>query len=178
MGVLVGMVALATAVHAQAPAVQEYPLKAALLFNVAKYTDWPESAFTGPQAPIVIGILGTDPFGEALDRVVRDRRINGRSIEIRRATGVGPLLGAHLVFVSAAEPRAAQDCAALERAGILTVGDGGVTTLYTAISFAVDQDRVVFHVDLARSKHAGVQVSATLLQFARSVRQANGVVAR
>jgi hypothetical protein len=55
--------------HAQDSA-SEYQVKAAYLFNFLKFVEWPEEAFTDPLAPIVIGIAGDDPFGNALPQVV------------------------------------------------------------------------------------------------------------
>src|SRR3990172_10053935 len=45
----------------------EYQVKAAILFNFAKFVEWPDAAFPDPATPIIIGVLGEDPFGSALD---------------------------------------------------------------------------------------------------------------
>jgi hypothetical protein len=156
----------------------EYAVKAALIFNFAKYTDWPPEAFSRSDSPIVIGILGDDPFGPVLDRVVKGRVINGRPVVIRRANGVATLEGAHLVFVSASQPQAPQDCAALERAGALTVGDAAQTIDYTAIGLAVDGDKIVFTIDLERVRRTGSMISSQVLKFAKSVRRPDDMVAR
>ena len=66
-------------------AVPEYAAKAAFLLNIAKYATWPPSAFPDSAAPIVIGILGDDPFGSILDRVVSGRIINDRRITVRHS---------------------------------------------------------------------------------------------
>jgi hypothetical protein len=156
---------------ASATPLQEYSLKAALLFNLAKYTDWPARAFSNPDDPIVIGVLGEDPFGEILDRIVEGRLVNGRPILIQRSSGLAPLQGAHLVFVSASQPRAPQDCAALERAGILTVGDSSFTAPHTAVHFAIEADRIIFSVDLSRTLGSGATISSKLLKLAKNVKR-------
>lgn len=160
---------------AQENPLDEYSVKAALLFNIAKYTDWPPQRFSGVDAPIVIGVLGDDPFGTTLDRIVAGRSIHGRSIEIRRASGIAPLEGAHLIFVSASQPQAPQDCAALERAGILTVADTPFTAGFAAVSISVDGDKVAFTVDLERSRGIGANISSQLLRFAKSVKRADAL---
>jgi hypothetical protein len=157
---------------------EEYSVKAALLFNIAKYTDWPAKAFSQPRDPIIIGVLGDDPFGEVLDRLVKGRTVNGRSIVIRRANGIAPLEGSHVVFVSASQPEAPQDCAALERARILTVGDTEFSAPYTAVSFEVNDGKVAFSVDLARTEPTGAVLSSKLLKLAKAVKRAEGIVAR
>lgn len=158
-------------VRAQSVSLTEYSAKAALLFNIAKYADWPAAAFSRPDSPIVIGVLGDDPFGEVLDRVVRGRLVNGRPFVVRRAGGIADLKGAHLVFVSPSESHAAQDCAMLEGFNVLTVGDTGQTALFTAFNFAVEGERIVFSVDLGRAARAGVTLSSKLLNLAKAVKR-------
>jgi hypothetical protein len=149
----------------------EYSAKAALLFQIAKYVDWPPEMFPRVDSPIIIGVLGDDPFGDVLDQVVRGRFINGRSIAVRRANGIGALRGAHLVFVSPSEPQAAQDCAVLEGFHVLTVGDTGQTALFTALNFSVEGDRIIFTVDLTRAMRAGITLSSRLLGVAKAVKR-------
>jgi hypothetical protein len=163
---------------AQPVALTEYSAKAALLFNIAKYADWPATAFAAADSPIVIGVLGDDPFGDVLDRIVRGRLINGRALVIRRAGGIAELKGAHLVFVSPAESHAAQDCAVLEEFHVLTVGDTGQTALFTALNFAVEGNKIVFTVDLNRAARARVTLSSKLLNLAKAVKRATNIETR
>jgi hypothetical protein len=156
---------------AQPARLEEYAVKAALLFNIAKYVDWPAEAFSRPDDPIVLGVLGDDPFGEVLDRVVRGRFVNGHPFVVRRAGGISELRGAHLAFVSPAEFHAAEDCAVLEGFHVLTVGDSLVTAQFTAFNFAVEGDKVVFTVDLRRATRTGVTVSSKLLNLAKAVKR-------
>lgn len=180
-----GLLLLATAVampsegaRAQPVSLSEYGAKAALLFNIAKYADWPADAFPARDSPIVIGVLGDDPFGGVLDRVVRGRIVNGRSFAIRRAGGIADLKGAHLVFVSPTESYAAQDVAMLEGFHVLTVGDTSQTAVFTTFNFAVEGDRIVFMVDLGRATRAGVTLSSKLLNLAKAVKRASDTEAR
>jgi hypothetical protein len=62
----------------------EYQVKAAYLFNFLKFVEWPEGAFPDPLAPIVIGIVGDDPFGDALPQVVVGKTVQGRDLVIRK----------------------------------------------------------------------------------------------
>src|SRR6202521_2225443 len=62
----------------------EYLIKAGFIYNFAKLVEWPTSAFAQQDSPIVIGILGDDPFGATLDRIVADKKINGRGLVVRR----------------------------------------------------------------------------------------------
>lgn len=158
-----------TAARAEA-AVPEYAVKAAFLLNIAKYATWPPPAFTDASAPVVIGILGDDPFGAALDRVVGGRVINDRRVIVRRAKRAGDLRGAHVVFIAASESdRAAGICASLGEGGSLCVGDTESTAALTAINFSVENGKVVFNVNLAAVRRSNVAISSKLLQLARSV---------
>src|SRR5438105_3630698 len=62
----------------------EYEIKAAMLYNFAKFVDWPVAALGEAGAPFVIGILGRDPFGTRLDAALRDKLVNGRHMVVRR----------------------------------------------------------------------------------------------
>src|SRR5260370_35010353 len=65
--------------HAQDSSVSsEYLIKAGFIYNFANLVQWPANAFAQPDSPIVIGILGEDPFGTVLDRVLAGKRVNGR----------------------------------------------------------------------------------------------------
>lgn len=158
-------------VGAQSVPLTEYGAKAALLFNIAKYADWPPGAFSSPDSPIVIGVLGDDPFGVVLDRIVQGRTVNGRPFLIRRAGGIADLKGAHLVFVSPSESHAAQDWAVLEGFHVLTVSDTAQSALFTAFNFAIEGDRIVFTVDLSRAARARVTLSSKLLNLAKAVKR-------
>src|SRR5882724_8451605 len=76
---------------AKAQVSREYQLKAVFLYNFAQFTDWPESAFADEKSPIVIGVLGSDPFGPALNDTIRDEKVRGRPLVVehyRRADDI------------------------------------------------------------------------------------------
>ena len=151
-------------------AVPEYAAKAAFLLNIAKYATWPPTAFADSSAPIVIGILGDDPFGSVLDRVVSGRVINDRRVTIRRSKRAAELRGAHVVFISALESdRAAGICASLAESGALCVGDTESAASFTAITFSIESGRIAFTVNLAAARKSNVAISSKLLQLAKSV---------
>src|SRR5688572_7510665 len=66
--------------HAQVS--REYQLKAVFLYNFAQFTEWPTNSFSDQNSPIVIGILGNDPFGRVLDKTVEDETVHGRKLVI------------------------------------------------------------------------------------------------
>jgi hypothetical protein len=158
------------------PAFSEYQIKAVFLFNFAQFVEWPENAFAATNSPIVIGVLGTDPFGAALPQAVAGESIGGRPLEVRRGRTLAELGRCHLLFICRSEqerlPRLLRE---LRGTGVLTVGEteafaraGGV------VSFLMEGNKVRFAVDPEAAVAEGLRVSAKLLKVARLVR--NGVV--
>src|SRR6267378_2239303 len=91
VGLLIGITCLLSAMalggHAEAldsSDSSEYLIKAGFIYNFAKLVEWPTNTFPQSDSPIVIGLLGDDPFGSTLYRIVADKKINGRAIAVRR----------------------------------------------------------------------------------------------
>lgn len=150
----------------------EYEVKAALLLNFARLTDWPADAFASPTAPMVIGILGRDPFGKLLEKTFSGKTVDGRSIVVKRLTADPDLKLCHLLFVPASEKhreRALLD--KLKEAPVLTVGEhddfldhGG------AVQFLLKDNSVRFSVNLHPAKSTRLRIHASVLRLAVSVR--------
>jgi hypothetical protein len=153
-----------------ADATQEYRVKAAFLLNFTRFVEWPpERAETG--APFVIGVLGRNPFGAELERVVEARVVAGRPIEVRHLARAIEAEGVDLLFVGEGEERRLGGAVeALRRAGLLTVGEtdhflaaGG------AIGFHLVDGRVRFAINLDAAERNGLRVSAQLQKLATVV---------
>src|ERR1700719_3686453 len=82
---LVVLALRANAAEATGRLVREYDLKAAFLFNFTHFVEWPSEAFADADSPIVIGILGDDPFGPVLDKIVEGETIKNRKLVIKRS---------------------------------------------------------------------------------------------
>src|SRR5260370_2351852 len=101
--------------------VSEYQLKAVFLFNFAQFVEWPPAALPRESAPFVIGVLGKDPFGAALDEVVRGEAANGHPLEAVRYHNVGDVRDCQILFIAASYPPELEGIlAALMRRTILT----------------------------------------------------------
>ena len=101
----------------------EYQVKAAYLLNFARFVEWPTDALSA-SSPIVIAIIGDDPFGGALDEVLRGKSANGHPIQLRHLHGNDVLTGCQIVFISTSEERRLPEI--LRRLGsnsVLTVSD-------------------------------------------------------
>src|SRR5712664_1838664 len=107
---------------APTPASPEYQLKAVFLFNFAQFVEWPPTAFPEAKAPLVIGVLGDDPFGPYLDETVRGEKVNNRPLVVQRFRQVEEIKTCHVLFISRSErERLGQILAGLKGRNILAV---------------------------------------------------------
>jgi YfiR/HmsC-like len=156
----------------------EYLIKAGFIFNFAKFVEWPPASFAQPDSPIVIGILGTDPFGTIIDQIVQDKKIGGRGIVLKRLKwGADPkdLKECKILFVGASE-RAHLDelVQTLRGLPILTVGETpGFAEHGGVIRLVLEDNRVRFEVNVEAARQAGLTISSRLLTLARIIQQAS-----
>jgi hypothetical protein len=157
--------------RAQVGRASEYEVKAAFLFNFTKFVEWPDSSFSDAQAPIVIGIIGDDPFGDSLTRIVAGQKAQGRTIAIIKYRREDDLRRSHVVFISASErPHSAEILAALRGASVLTVSDiDGFAETGGMMQFVMQENRVHFIVNLDAATQSKLRVSAKLLALARVI---------
>jgi hypothetical protein len=81
----------------------EYQVKAAFLYNFAKFVDWPPESFRSANDPIVICILGKDPFGSAVDQPMIHKDAESRPIVVRRTSDVRQTSACPILFISSSE---------------------------------------------------------------------------
>ena len=155
-----------------APA-KEFQVKAAFLYNFAQFVEWPSSAFEEPESPLVIGILGLDPFGEVLDEMVKGEKVNGRPLVVKRYRRVEDINQCHILFVSGSEGhRTDQIVAELGGKSVLTVCDWeGFTRRGAMVRFVMERNRVRLRINLEAAKAAGLNISSKLLRSAETVIQ-------
>ncbi len=168
LGILLGACALG-ALGQETPT--EYDVKAAYLFNFAKFLEWPAEAFAGRQAPLTLCIAGRDPFGAALAAYDR-RTVQSRELRLRHGVTLEGLSGCHMLFVADSEERQLRRIlrAALELP-IVTVSDiEGFADAGGVIGLVTGEKRVQFEVNLASAQQARVKVSSQLLRIARNTR--------
>jgi len=169
---VVAMYGPAPFVAADSPAALEAQVKAVFLFNFAKYVDWPASVFPSTAAPITIGVVGTDPFGDNLQRIVEGKTINGHPFVIKHLAADAELAGCHILFISHSE--AARMDGILSKTSaqpILTVGeDEQFTQNNGIIRFLLKDGKVRLEINLASANRAGLTISSRLLAVADVVR--------
>lgn len=146
-------------------------LQAVFLFNFAQFVEWPADAFADAKAPLVIGVLGDDPFGSVLDETVRGETVRGRPFKIRRYRRLGDVKNCHILYISRSEANRLEEIlAAVRDRPILTVSnsedfesDGGV------IRFILEQNRIRLSIDLEAAQATRLTFSSKLLRSAAIV---------
>jgi hypothetical protein len=156
---------------ASATEVREYQIKAVFLYNFAQFVDWPPEAFADPHAPLVIGILGDDPFGASIDEAVRGETVNNRPMEIRRFKDGDDYSNCHILFISQSEAgRIDEVLGRLKGRSILTVSDiDGFSKVGGIIRFVIENSKVRLRINLEASKQARLRISSKLLRPAEIV---------
>jgi hypothetical protein len=150
---------------------REYQVKAVFLFNFAQFAVWPDTAFAGAGAPFRIGILGDDPFGATLDRIVRGETVHGRPFLVVRSSDPAKLADCQVVFVSRSEkPRLAEVIAALHGRPVLTVADtAGFAEQGGDINLVVVGGKVRLEINPAAAREEGLRLSSQLLSVGKIV---------
>lgn len=146
----------------------EYKVKAACLSKFINYVEWPETAFKDQHSPIVIGVLGNDPFEGAIENAIRDREVGGRKVVLKQFKSAAEAREAHVLFIGLNGDKLKNAMKELEGSPILTVGeDANFIDSGGVVRFFIDEERVAFQIDNEAGKKSGLKISAQLLRLAR-----------
>ena len=154
-------------VSAETPGPSEYQVKAAILFNLTKYVEWPPSKLAGTTNPIVLGILGQDNFGDDFKRMVEGKAVNGHKLVFQHMAWNEDVRNAHILFVSASEKRRLPELLEkLKDASVLTVGEcDGFIPLGGIINLGMKDNRIRPEVNLAAAERSHLKISSKLLSI-------------
>jgi len=155
----------------RAQAFKEYDLKAAFLYRLAEFVEWPSEAFPAAGNPLVIGVLGADPFGKALDEVVKGEEVKNRKLDVQRYHSMEEVKTCHILFISQSEAgRLEQIFSSLKDRKILTVGDTeGFAQRGGIVRFLTDKNKIRLRINLDAAKAASLTISSKLLRAAEVV---------
>ena len=165
------LLAAALPAPAQTPVAREYQIKAVFLFNFAQFVEWPPAAFPDETAPLVIGVLGEDPFGPVLDEVVQGESVGGRPLQVRRFGQPEEIGACHILYIARSEAaRLGRVVSALKDRGVLTVSDiDGAARSGVMIHFFAENKRIRLRINLEAARQAGLVLSSKLLRPAEIV---------
>jgi hypothetical protein len=167
VALMVGMLG-APRVHAATTA-SEAEVKAAFLYNFAKFVEWPTNAFTSESAPLRVAVVGDEDFTAKLGMLLSDKKAHGRAFEVKRITNPQDAKNFHIVFVTAAESkRTLLVLDAVKKSPVLTVGEsddfldyGGMILLY----FEDAQPR--FDINSEPAEKVKLVISSKLLRLGK-----------
>lgn len=165
---------LAARAHAQSSdssESSEYLIKAGFIYNFAQLVQWPAGTFAQADSPIVIGIFGPDPFGGIIDRVIENKKLDGRSLVVKRLKRGASIKDCNILFVSA--PEASHLDEVIQSAKgmpILTIGETpGFAARGGIINLTLEGNKVRFEINIDAAKQANLSISSRLLALARIV---------
>lgn len=167
---LVAALLLGGSAEVAAERLSEYQVKAAFLGKFAYYVEWPKEAFATDDAPLIIGILGRDPFGEQLDQLTENATVGGHPLQLERFARVEEVEACHILFISRSEKRRLSAILEAVGSGVLTVSElewfaqsGGM------IRLGIEAERIRFEINPEAARRAGLKISSRLLKLARIV---------
>jgi|SRR6185295_10640531 len=170
---LAGLLTQGIASAYEGEAASEYQVKAAFLFNFAKFVEWPVPAFKSADQPIAICTLGENPFGSSLEDVVRDKTVGERGFAVREVSNIQEVSKCHILFVGASQMKRFRSLPGdLKRFAILTVGEaedfianGGIVNL------KLKNTRIQIEIDIGAAELAKLRISSKLLSLAQTVKK-------
>lgn len=147
------------------PVSKEYKIKAVFLFNFTQFVDWSPAAFASPGSPFVIGILGNDPFGAALDETVQNEKVNGHPIIVQRFRDTRELRPCHILFINPEDADQMRDEISVLGKNTLTVSDaGGFLRAGGMIRFFTQDNKIHLQINPDAAKAADLFISSKLLR--------------
>ena len=155
----------------QSSAVSDYQVKAAYLYNFAKFVEWPSDQFGSQSAAFRFCVLDDDSFEAALNQIVKDKTVAGRSIQIVHVHSPEQSRNCHILFVNSSHRNDWQQLIkTLHDTSVLTVGEAkGFVEQGGMIDFILQDNHVHFEVNHRAAADAGLHISARLLSVAKRV---------
>jgi YfiR/HmsC-like len=148
------------------PAPTEFEIKAVFLYHFTQFVAWPEAAFSGPDAPFVIGLVGTNPFGDSLKKIIGGEAVGTHRLELQEVDSVTAETRCQILYF-AENGEDFLDLRRLRTSPVLTVGEsdsfckrGGM------IQFFLERRRVRLKVNLEEARAHSLEISAKLLRVA------------
>ena len=158
-------------VYGQQQRVSEYQVKAAFLYNFAKFVEWPKSVDAGASKQLVLGILGKDPFGEDI-KTIQDKRVKDRTLQVIRAEHLEELGNCDILFIGASmKGQLDSTLKELDGKPVLTVSDTrGFAQQGVMINLFTINNKIRFEINLQAVEQSGLKISSQLLKLATLVK--------
>lgn len=156
--------------YAQHQKPTEYEVKAAYIYNFAKFVEWPARPSRNASAAMTVCLLGEDPFGPALS-AIEGKTVGDKKIIIKRNSLSQNFGDCDILFISNSEKEElARILEAIGDLSVLTIGDTkGFAQQGVMINFYIEEKRVRFEINPKAAVRAGLKISANLLRIANIV---------
>lgn len=143
----------------------EYELKAAFIYQIAKFVEWPPS-----RGPLRLCVVGGNPFGPALE-TIRGKPLNERKVEVALLAPGADLRECAMLFIAASAERHLERIVAISRgSGTLTISDTeGFSERGAMVNFYLENGKVRFEINLDAARQSDLKISSKLLSLARIV---------
>lgn len=165
----VATIAVVPSAQAASSAVAQQSVYAAFVVNITRFIQWPDSAFSGPDAPIVIGTFARDPINGELDGAVRGELVGTRPLRTIRIRSLDDLATCHLVYMAGSEPQKQAVLARIAGKPILSISDGdGFLDLGGHVRFVPRPPHTQLRIGLDNLRASGLQARAQLLRIAQA----------
>lgn len=156
--------------RAESTTPSEYSVKAALIYSIIKFVDWPEQDKSTAGNPLCIAVFGQDPFGSNLD-LISSKTAKGRPIKIRRLQKIEEIRSCEVLFISSSEKRQlTRILKQLQNQPVLTIADhDGFTQAGGMINLTTVNKKVQFEINNKAALRAHLRISSQLLKLAKIV---------
>jgi hypothetical protein len=154
-----------------AQTVDEYQVKAAFLYNFAKFVEWPALTFKNDKDPLRICVLGQNPFGNVLVEGVGGKTVLGRPLLVSDISDAGRGADCQILFIGSSERKRLRAIFTdLRIVGVLTVGETeGFATQGGIVNFKLEDGRVRLEINIEAAALAKLRISSKVLNLAQIV---------
>jgi len=161
-----------SACGASAQAIGEYQVKAAFLYNFAKFVEWPPQTFKAAKAPVRICILGENPFGSALGDAVGGKTVLGRPLVVSDVSSAVQGSDCQILFIGSSERKHLRAILAeLRTTRVLTVGEmDGFASQGGIVNFRLIDGHVRLEINIEAAGQAGLRINSSVLSLATIVK--------
>ena len=161
-------VAPATASGAETPSAGQ--VKAAMVYSIAKFVDWPADTFADANAPFTICVMGKGPLVAGIESL-KGQNVKNRKVLIRQVTKTEEAEGCQILLIGDSARRQVPEMMnRLGKQSTMTISDlpnfaenGGV------VGFVEDEGKVRFEINLGAAQHSRIHISAQLLRLAKKI---------
>ncbi|MBN2373716.1 YfiR family protein [bacterium] len=156
--------------HAQALFAPEYQVKAAFIYNFAKFVEWPNGTFNSETDPVILCIFPNSPKNDVFLSLT-GKTVGGKRMEVKKCENIEYIEGCHILFIDSTDKKIIREC--LKRVkdwSVLTVGHSkGFTQEGGIINFFTDEGKIKFEVDLEAAKRCGLKLGSQILMSAEII---------